>query len=291
MLVFGGFDGSSSRSDLWQYTAPLGWQLLIGDGVGGPSGRVNHSAVWDPNGKRMLVFGGINGGVTQFNDLWQYTQDGGWQLLSPQGAPGAPPKRKSHSAVWDDHYHRLLIYGGTDGNKGLNDLWAYTDGTWQQLSSRGAWPTKRSFPAVVWDNFNVRMLVFGGWDKENLQSLNDLWQFTAATGWTQLSTNGSPGSPEPTFGREAAWDPHGDRMVVFGGCCDTNELWQYTLVGGWKLLSSDGAPGAPKARMSHSVVWDLGSNRLLVYGGGDHDLSDLWSYHFVYVVFPEGKQP
>src|SRR5207248_3203358 len=68
MVIFGGY-GGSFLSDAW--TLPLstlsGWSPVATTGA--VPARTGHAAVFDPDGDRMIVFGGVGaGGYT--NDVW-----------------------------------------------------------------------------------------------------------------------------------------------------------------------------------------------------------------------------
>jgi hypothetical protein len=129
MLVFGGYS-SSSNNDVWALTNTGGawaWSQLSPGGTA-PTARYHHTAVWDPVGNRMLVFGGYSG--SYYNDVWALTNTGGawaWSQLSPGGT--APAARYNHSAVWDPAGNRMLVFGGYSYR---NDVWALTNtgGAW-----------------------------------------------------------------------------------------------------------------------------------------------------------------
>jgi hypothetical protein len=76
MLVFAGDDNSGPLDELWLLSNANGlggtpnWMLLSPTG-GPPPERILHSAVFDENGNRMTVFGGI--GEDRLNDVWVLT--------------------------------------------------------------------------------------------------------------------------------------------------------------------------------------------------------------------------
>ncbi|MBI3965000.1 MAG: hypothetical protein HY329_05130 [Chloroflexi bacterium] len=49
----------------------------------------------------------------------------GWERLTPAQTPGAPLSRGLAAASWDRDSQRLLIFGGSDGQGYLGDLWVW----------------------------------------------------------------------------------------------------------------------------------------------------------------------
>ena len=99
ILLFGGQDNSGAyNNDVWEL--PLSgtptWRLLTPSGVP-PAGRCGHTAVYDPVGDRMVVFGGA-GRFGYFNDVWALSlaDTPEWTALTPAGTP-AP---RSATPIW-----------------------------------------------------------------------------------------------------------------------------------------------------------------------------------------------
>ena len=71
MLVFGGIGDGQSYDDLWALAlaGTPAWTALMPAGPT-PSPRGAHSAIYDPVGARMLVFGGTTGSAYHFHDVW-----------------------------------------------------------------------------------------------------------------------------------------------------------------------------------------------------------------------------
>ncbi|MBI3967271.1 MAG: hypothetical protein HY329_16675 [Chloroflexi bacterium] len=260
LLLFGGSSGSYVRNDLWQYTARSGWQQLTGNGaLTTPAPRHFAAAHWDSQANRLLVFGGYSyGGSTcpqsvtrtcepsprpeQYsvegfhNDLWEYTDAGGWRLLSPDGTSNAPQPRSAHIAEWDTQANRLLVFGGTAGTTPLGDLWQYTSAEgWQLLANQdtAVSPAPRAYHAATWDNQGNRLLVFGGSNARG-EYYNDTWSYSTAAGWRPVDSTEPGNVPAARHEVEAAWDSQANRMLIFGGWDGThyrNDLWQYRLSG------------------------------------------------------------
>lgn len=306
LLVFGGSFSPEGRgldrhNDLWAYTQQ-GWQVLTADGAdGSPRGRTNHTATWDSQANRLLVFGGYQAGPGPSNDLWAYQPTtataGRWMQLTDNFAGGSPHPRQAHAAAWDSQAKRLLIFGGTytpDEQDRHNDLWAYqpvtatSGGGWTELSQDGdlTAPPGRMLPGAAWDGDNNRLLIFGG-VLNGGAATNDLWQYTSAGGWKQLTAPGAAGSPPPRTPDGVVWDSASQRLLMFGGSGPNgayyNDVWQYTDDGGWQQISPQASIQAPAGRQVGGVDWD-GQGHLFVFGGMLADgtpTNDLWRFDAV----------
>ncbi len=137
-----------------------------------PAVRSEHSAVYDEVTHAMTVFGGwntLNPGL-RYDDTWILAHADGtsgtpaWQLLTLSPRPNA---RSKHSAVYDAVGNRMLVYGGSDGSRNLDDLWILHDangiGTplWESVVASGDLPGPNSRHGAVWDG-DRRMIMMGG---------------------------------------------------------------------------------------------------------------------------------
>ncbi|CAN5574549.1 hypothetical protein BH10CHL1_BH10CHL1_22500 [soil metagenome] len=231
-------------NDFWQYTDANGWQQLSADGAPGvPGKRADTVMVWDNNANRLLLFGGqggINaGGEYNYNDLWQYTDAGGWQELIANNDPASPQARGSSGFAWSSSANALYIFGGITSVPGIgefvfaNDLWKYsTVHGWELLTANGDTnsPMQRMRSTGAWDQQKNRFLMFAG-GGGGLSLTNDLWQYTETGGWQQLTSQDQEGSPAVRGDHTTVWDNQNNRMLVFagyGGPREYNDLWQYS---------------------------------------------------------------
>jgi len=281
MVVFGGSGGFPSfRNGVWalSLSGTLAWSELIPTGTP-PTGRIYHTAIYDPVRDRMVVFGGYDG----FNfrsDVWALSLSGtpAWSALSPTGTP--PTGRYGHTAIYDPVRNRMVIFAGYDGSSYRNDVWALSlsvTPAWNVLSPTGAPPIARGYHTAIYDPVRDRMVVFDGSDGSSYR--NDVWalSLSGTPAWSVLSPMGTP----PT-GREshtAIYDPVRDRMVVFDGSNGSilNDVWALSLAGtpAWSALSPTGTP--PTARDSHTAIYDPVRDRMIVFGGYDGSFrNDVW---------------
>lgn len=228
-LLFGGRrDDGSLSGEVWSYTPLTGRWTRLADARTGPVPRAFHSAVWDPAGRQMLVFGGANDRGAALDDLWSFQLPAASWTLLPSGGP-APKARVRHSAVWDPTSREMLLFGGYQDPAGYSsELWSYRpeERRWMLRGVDGATPQPRARHSAVWDPRSGRMLVFGGF-MGGVEHLGDLWAYDPADDrWAELKTGQAP---LPRADHAAVWDGASGQMLVYGGGASepSNELWSY----------------------------------------------------------------
>lgn|GEM_PF-1328650 len=151
-----------------------------------PRPREGHSAVFDSDRDRMIIFGGEGDEHPPFNEIWALCLAGEpvWSRLTPTGDAG--PRRAFHTAFYDPVRDRMVVFGGTDGNAPVsNELWSFSfvDSKWTRLSPQGTPPAPRSGHAAAYDPVRDRAILFGGGGAYSRGSpgdrfspyLNDTW--------------------------------------------------------------------------------------------------------------------
>lgn len=72
MFIFGGYDGTNSFNDLWEYNIVLqSWDQIFPSGSI-PLARDAQSAIYSPVSDSMLIYAGYNNGAI-LNDFWRYS--------------------------------------------------------------------------------------------------------------------------------------------------------------------------------------------------------------------------
>src|SRR5262249_35121343 len=201
MIVFGGSTfGGGTFSDVWVLTNANGlggsptWIQLSPSG-GPPTGQSDARAVYDVANNILIVSAGYRSDdSTITNGSWALSNANGlggsptWTNLVPDGAPGSPPQRASHSAVYDPATNRMIIYGGQGAeiHPPLGDTWVLSNANglggipeWTQLAPDGVLPVARIFHTAVFDAATGRMTVFGGGSFEGI--FFSAWVLTDAT--------------------------------------------------------------------------------------------------------------
>lgn len=296
MVIFGGqitpFNANSpiDLNDVWRFNKSLAWIPVKPTGTK-PNPRLWHSAVYDSDNSRMIVFGGAEGFSSPCaNDVWILTNPNGvggtaaWIQLSPTGQ--APSPRAQHGAAYDPGSNTMIVYGGQDCFSTLSDqVWVLSNAnglggtpTWTQLFPTGGGPGQREITGgVAYDSANNRLIVFGG-SLQNIGPQNDVWILSNANGqggtptWTQLSTGGTP--PAPRAANSSTYDPTTNTLTIFGGA-DTSTIFGDS----WVLSNANGLGGTPtwrqlgpfslfpEAREYHTGVYNGSTNQLIVFGG------------------------
>jgi hypothetical protein len=123
IVVFGGDDGSNPSNEVWTLSlaGTPSWMKLTPTGTP-PSGREEHTAIYDPVRDRMVVFGG-RATPGYHSEVWALSLAGtpAWTDLTPLGL--APSARVGHSAIYDPVRDRMVVFGGDDGRR-RSDVWA-----------------------------------------------------------------------------------------------------------------------------------------------------------------------
>jgi hypothetical protein len=197
MLVIGGY-GDTFYNDVWEYKLPGNgtWTQLSPSGTPMPP-RTQHAAVYDPVRDRVLIFGGDGG--WSMNDLWELRLGSAPEWREIHTATIPPPGRRDHTMIYDPVRDRVVLFGGFDLGKRMNDVWTLSLGdtpAWVPLLSTNAAPSPREGHAAVYDPIRDRMIIFGGEVGTN-QLSGELWALTFETVTpTQVSFGGAEVSSE-----------------------------------------------------------------------------------------------
>jgi len=266
-------------------------------------------------------------------------------VYGTQGSAAAAnvPGARYRAVSWIDRSGNLWLFGGdgydSDGLVGyLNDLWQFSPvtGQWtwvtgsaiasaagiygmQGIAAATNVPGAR-YGAVSWTDSSGNLWLFGGdgYDSAGQANfLNDLWQFSPASGqWVWVSGSSSAGEtgiygmqgsaaagnvPGARYGG-VGWTDSSGKLWLFGGdgydsggaIGFVNDLWQFspasgewTWVSGSSTLDGTGlygtqgsaAAGNVPGGREYAVNWTDGSGNLWLFGGDSSGfLNDLWKY-------------
>jgi len=132
-------------------------------------------------------------------------------------------------------------------------------------------PSPRLAPGMAYDSGSDRTVLFGGFTEERV-FLGDTWAFDLDHNvWSNMNPSGAP---QPRGDPGFAYDPHSDRVVLFGGImkldgetsyADLNDTWAYDFdTNVWQNRSP---VSAPSPRHGHKVAYDTESHRFVMIGG------------------------
>ena len=273
LYVYGGFDGRFYLGDVMALDMDLksGWRPLkvVGDP---PALRSNASAVFDPAGRRFILYGGYQvvtlespastkcyarGAVSQLS----FAGEPRW--ITDEPASGGPPERFNHVAIWDPPRGRMLVFGGIHHdnatldcgvNQPLNDLWEWKSDTtphWRSLPQYGDIPPAGARGTALYDRLRDRMLFV---------SDGKVWALSLGPDYRWSLVHEF--APKPSGFLPTALDPVGDRILVQEGM----KTWVLNLTRpyGWTRVEVSGEPPGPPAEAY--AGWDESRNRMFVNG-------------------------
>uniref|UniRef100_A0A4W5N8I8 Kelch repeat-containing protein n=1 Tax=Hucho hucho TaxID=62062 RepID=A0A4W5N8I8_9TELE len=253
-----------------------------------PEARIGHTATYDPDSKRIFVFGGSKN-KKWFNDVHILdTQSWKWSTVEAQGK--VPPLAYHSCSMFRGE---LFVLGGVFPRPhpepdGCSDSLYIFDphlSIWYQPIVTGDRPAPRSgHSACV---IQGKIYVFGGWDTP--LCFNDMYMLDLGLmEFSSVQTNGSPPSPRSWHGCVLLSD---STFVVHGGYNGNqalNDTFTFnTDTNTWTELVH---PQLSVPRAGHSIITmalanqnlsfkDDGNERnsdrtpktLLVFGGGDNE--------------------
>ncbi len=243
-----------------------------------PEPRRDGEAIFDPIGKRIILFGGnSNSGLK--NDTWAFDlATRSWTKLDTVGTP--PAGRLGFDAVYDPVGHQLVIYSG-QGAGFFNDTWTLNLTTlqWADISpaSDSARPKKRYGSAAVFDPQTRSLVSFAGFtseagrfqDTQSFELGNKTW-----SDWTPASSK-----PQIRCLHTAAFDRVNRRMIVYAGQRNgaLDDIWSFDLASRqWTNLTPTQRP--PGRFWSTSFVNKDG--RFVIFGGsGASNFNDTWEFN------------
>jgi len=290
MIIFGGMSDEYGYElgDMWAMDdSSFNWTELTTENAG-PPGLRDHAAIYDPDTRSMVFFGGVYNSGQITNDIW--ILDIGrlvWRQIRPDSLVWPDPRFNVYGIYWQ-HACEMVIFAGRDFGNRLNDLWAFNLITfrWRQIPYAGYWPSDREGPPMVLigpDTF----LIFGGYDPGH-SHYNDVWTFDLVSNqWTQYQ----PPNPLPPGRRRSSliYDKTNDRVLIYGGMRDNSipalgDLWQLDLT---TLHYTELTPTGdiPSARGYHSTIAgfgclpedDFGGHKMVVFAGANYATGQIFN--------------
>ncbi|KAL1531723.1 leucine-zipper-like transcriptional regulator 1 [Salvia divinorum] len=240
------------------------WERVEANGGNGPGARRGHTCNAVEGGKRLYVFGGCGNDQRYTNRVQVLdTVKMVWSEPRVKGEPPIPRDSHSCTTVGDD----LFVFGGTDGEKPLNDLHILetSSNTWIVPKVRGRAPKPRSDHSAAF--VGKKLFIFGGCGKhdEEYNDLHTLDTGTLSWKWTRVFPVGTRRPCKRNSHTCTAWE---NKIIIIGGhdssgtcISDVHILDTDTLR--WSKLKTTGPPLPPRA--GHTSIC-LGKS-LFVFAG------------------------
>jgi hypothetical protein len=280
VIVIGG-DGGALLNDVWtlNLAGDPTWGELHPNGTP-PSPRRSHTAIYDPVGDRVIVYGGYDENYLRRGDVWALNLAGepSWQLLISSTTP--PLGRSGHVAVYDPENRRMIMYGGFIGTgQYSSEVWA--------LNLDVTTPVAISLASTDVHSDLVRIT----WSAEGAANLKATVQRSEANSgeWTDLGAPSASGGDKLVFEDRSvvAGTRYGYRLVVLENGQPTTSDPTWVTVPVPAILSLAGAspnpsPGGVAVRFSlpgndvaRLELFDLRGRRIAArevgsLGPGDH---------------------
>jgi len=260
-------------------TASWQWRELTPLSGVAPEVRRTGAAIYDPVGKRVIIFGGTGNNGT-LNDTWAFDLSARtWTKLPTSGATPAP--RLGFDAVYDSIGHQMVIYAGQAAGF-FNDTWTLNLTTleWRDVSPpNAARPKARYGHSAVFDPITRSLVQFAGFTEES-RRFQDTQSFSLITNtWQDWTPSGA--KPEVRCLLTAALDRAHRRMLIYGGQRSgfLDDLWAFDLASRtWENLT---VSPRPSGRLFASSFVDQAGN-FIVFGGSSSsgNLNELQAFNF-----------
>jgi hypothetical protein len=267
-----------------------GWVNVSAGITGGPPPRSNASAVWDPLGPYLLLFGG-QVGTAPLGDTWSFA-NGVWSQVHSSVNPSA---RFGAGITFDPTDQHVVLFGGATGigPSGVletNVTWAFANGGWHHLGTITP-PRGRSFPGFTFDPLVGAVVLFGGLLPNNQSA--QTWELQNAS-WTPL-TPGGAGEPPDRVASVMVYDTASAQLILFGGWdpetttpVNLDDTWSFS----WDSSNPNASvwislPTAPafSGRFDSASIFDSTLNEIVVFGGEGGNapqpitLNDTWLWN------------
>ena len=281
VMLFGGQNGTL-YNDVWVWDEDLhNWNLITPDGSI-PSGRANHSMIYDSVRNISVLFGGNDGSFKQ--DIWEFdSTTESWIDVTQTGSK--PSARTHHAMALDSVRNKVVLFGGyqDDFDNKIDDTWEWdwNTGTWRNVTTSGNKPSARSHHTMVYDNKNNNVVLFGGHDGA---TKGDTWEWVGTSKtWTNVTPEGS--NPRATWGHAMTYDSLNDRILLYGMPDEdtgVNNIFEWNGTEQiWTEIVFEG--DKPTSGAYHVITFDASTDHLILYGGlvGLEPVRDTWEWDAV----------
>ncbi|MFN7974250.1 MAG: kelch repeat-containing protein [Acidobacteriota bacterium] len=262
MVLFGGAQGYTSgapMNDTWEYDGAA-WVRVNADL--GLAPRMEQALAYDAARRRVVLYGGSDGGSVLYADTWEY--DGARWRRGPDGPMGG---LKGHAMAYHGGIQRVVLFGGSAAT---NETWEYDGASWTLGPAAPSGLGARWDHAMAYDARRGRVVLHGGRGAGGI--VGDTWELDGSQ-WTQ-----GPDGPVVRHQHGMVYDRAAGHIVVFGGAsapqgARLDDTWFYD--GQWTVGPQ--APPLLTPRKGVAMAYDDILAVTVLFGGNDGALrNDTW---------------
>jgi hypothetical protein len=166
--VYGGYDGTSYQSGIWQFDGTTWLQLHP---ASSPTARAGAIAAFDYNAKNVV----LSQGLSDLPAANTWTWDGvNWTERSPAQQP---PLLFNAAAAFTGSIHVLVAFGGAVAGVAQNGTWAWTGSDWVQGQPTAS-PAARESLGMANDLAIEHIVIFGG--QNGAKFFGDTWELRSS---------------------------------------------------------------------------------------------------------------
>lgn len=243
LVVAVGIGRTSRVTETWEFD---GTSWTPRSAATSPPARYGRKLAYDPARRRVIAFGGDQGGSynAPTSELWEW--DGTtWTERTLAG----PPARNFFALAYDEARRRLVLFGGTVNQARLGDTWEYDGTTWTQRFPTTA-PSARAFHVMAWDGGRQRVVLVGG------ENASGTWEWDGVT-WALRPSTVMP----PSIAAAMAFDASRQRLVLITEPPNPIQTWEWDGTS-WARALVQAAP-----RGAQALAYDAVRNRLTLITG------------------------
>jgi hypothetical protein len=255
VIMFGGQDATSTRSDTWIYT----WRdWTLQRQAGGPADCASPLAVL---GSTALLFCTSNDPSDHLGHTWLW--DG--TRWSEKQTATRPSARFAHQLASFDG--RIVMYGGHAESGNAQETWEWDGVDWRDRSVQPSPPPRDGYQMIEQGG---ELVLFGGGE-------------SATWTWDGERWNLAQPATMPAQRRDYSIGTLGSRAILFGGCCKSAgagpaQYWDDTWAWNGRAWTELQPELRPPPRAASRIAATGG--KLVMFGGVGQDglLDDTWVF-------------
>lgn len=264
LVLLAAYDSSGTPTgEVWEWDGEH-WMSIAPAGAK-PEARIDPAVAYDPERRRVLMFGGRRVDGSRLDDLWEWDGVSFTRLSAPGPWPAA---RSGAFMAYARHEQRLLLLGGDKEAGGPTDFWAWDGAQWELLSD-DAEPGGPQL-TMAYDPVRQRTVVGTG------SARGDVWEWDGEQ-WQHIEPLGP--APGLVSGAALAFDDTDyGRLTLFGGVQDDMGYLEGTWVwigDRWVEVPTTGPTPAPRV---DATLFNDPSSLVLFGGTGAQDYDDIWRW-------------